>query len=144
MAGSSQVKPGHDARSARKPLGSAPLFGRVLSCLASSPIEAGAGSSDRGRAAQCIAPMRYPLLEGTLAPVSQLLEIDLFEDLEGETFRPMGVPGGLKRLVPLDALPHANERRVQIVERSGAAPTHCPSVAAHRIAYTPATALRSL
>src|ERR1700722_8612909 len=82
-----------------------------------------AETSDRGRAAQCIAPMRYPLLEGTLAPVSQLLEIDLFEDLEGETFRPMGVPGGLKRLVPLDALPHANERRVQIVERSGAAAT---------------------
>src|ERR1700761_2886446 len=38
----------------------------------------------------------------------------------------------------------ANVRRVQIVERSGAAPTHCSSVAVQRTAYTPATALRSL
>jgi hypothetical protein len=67
--------------------------------------QAPAETSDRGRAAQHFAPMLNPLLEGTLAPVSQLLEIDLFEDLEGETFRPMSVPGGLKRLVRLDALP---------------------------------------
>ena len=50
------------------------------------PIEAGAaGSSDPGRA-QNLAPMRNPLLERALAPVGQLLEIDLFEDLGGEVF----------------------------------------------------------
>ena len=49
--------------------------------------------------------MRNPLLERAFAPVGQLLEIDLFEDLEGETFGAVNVPGGLKRLVRLDALP---------------------------------------
>src|SRR5580704_18797850 len=49
--------------------------------------------------------MRNPLLERALTPVGQLLEIDLFEDLEGEAFGPMNVPGGLKRPVRLDALP---------------------------------------
>jgi hypothetical protein len=34
-----------------------------------------------------------------------LLEIDLFEDPEGEIFHSMKVPGGLKRLVRLDTLP---------------------------------------
>ena len=77
----------------------------VLPGLVAYPKQAPAETSDRGRAAQHFAPMLNPLLEGTLAPVSQLLEIDLFEDLEGETFRPMSVPGGLKRLVRLDALP---------------------------------------
>src|ERR1700677_1173453 len=49
--------------------------------------------------------MRDPLLERALATVGQLLQIDLFEDPEGETFGPMKVPGGLKRLVRLDVLP---------------------------------------
>jgi hypothetical protein len=40
-----------------------------------------AGSSDRGRAAQRLAPMRNALPERALASVGQLLEIDLLEDL---------------------------------------------------------------
>src|ERR1700728_1561081 len=61
-------------------------------------------ASDRGRA-QHFAPVRNPLLERALAPIRKLLEIDLFEDPEGETFGPMKVPSGLKRAVRLDALP---------------------------------------
>src|SRR3984885_12350564 len=61
-------------------------------------------TSDRGRA-QRLAPVRNALLERALTPIRKLLEIDLFEDPEGETFGPMKVPGGLKRPVRLDALP---------------------------------------
>jgi hypothetical protein len=69
------------------------------------PVEAeAAASSDRGRAPH-FAPMRDPLLERALASVGQLLEVYLFQDLEGETLGAVNVPGGLKRLVRLDALP---------------------------------------
>ena len=108
-----------------------------------APSAPAAETSDRG-GAQKLTPMRNPLLERALAPVSEFIEVDLLEDPEGEAFCAMKVPGGLKRLVRLDALLSANVRRVQIVERSGAVPTHCSSVAAQRRAYTPATALRSL
>jgi hypothetical protein len=46
--------------------------------------QASAETSGRGRAVQQLAPMRNPLLERAFAPVGQLLEIDLFEDLGGE------------------------------------------------------------
>jgi hypothetical protein len=62
-------------------------------------------TSDRGRAAQRLAPMRDPLLERALAAVRKLLEIDFFEDFEGETLGAVSIPGGLKRFVRLDALP---------------------------------------
>ncbi len=42
-------------------------------------------SSDRGRA-QRLAPMLNPFFQRALASVSQLLEVDLLEDPEGETF----------------------------------------------------------
>src|ERR1700742_424247 len=61
-------------------------------------------ASDRGRA-QHLAPMLNPIFQRAFASVSQFFEIDLFEDPEGETFGPMNVPGGLKRLVHLNALP---------------------------------------
>jgi hypothetical protein len=88
--------------------------------------------------------MLNPLLERAFAPVGQLLEIDFFENLEAETFGAVKVPGGLKRLFVSTPCRSANVRRVQIVERSGAAPTHCSSVTTQRIAYMPATGLRSL
>src|SRR5580692_2170178 len=49
--------------------------------------------------------MLNPLLERAFPSIGQLLEIDLFDDPEGETVGPMKVPGGLKRPVRLDALP---------------------------------------
>jgi hypothetical protein len=70
-----------------------------------APHARAAETSDRDRAAQRLAPMRNPLLQRALAPVGQFIELDLFEAPEGEAFGPMNVPGGLKRLVRLDALP---------------------------------------
>jgi hypothetical protein len=63
-----------------------------------------AETSDRG-AAQRLAPVRNPFFQRALAPIRKFIEIDLFEDLEGETFGPVNVSGGLKRPVGLDALP---------------------------------------
>jgi hypothetical protein len=53
--------------------------------------------------------MGNPFLERALAPVSQFIEIDLFENLEGETVGAVEVPGGLKRLVRFDALPEREQ-----------------------------------
>src|SRR6185437_9794618 len=72
-------------------------------CRAGANRPSTAGPSDRRRA-QRLAPMLNPFLERALAPISQLLEIDLFQDPEGETFCAVRVPGGLKRPVRLDAL----------------------------------------
>jgi hypothetical protein len=60
--------------------------------------------SDGGRA-QHLAPMLNPFFQRALATIRKFIEIDLFEDPEGEIFGPMKVPGGLKRPVGLDALP---------------------------------------
>src|SRR6185437_1043391 len=73
-------------------------------CRAGANRPSTAGPSDRRRA-QRLAPMLNPFLERALAPISQLLEIDLFQDPEGDTFGAVGVPGGLKRPVRLGALP---------------------------------------
>src|SRR5580692_4497858 len=49
--------------------------------------------------------MLNPLLERAFPSIGQLLQIDLFDDPEGETVGALKVPGGLKRFVRLDALP---------------------------------------
>jgi hypothetical protein len=51
-----------------------------------SPPRWGSGNVRSHGRAQRLAPVRYPLLERAFASVGQLLEIDLFEDLEGEAF----------------------------------------------------------
>ncbi len=62
--------------------------------------------------------MRNALFQRAVAPVSQLIEIDLFEDPEGETFRSMNVPGGLKRVVVSTPCRSAKARReVALVAR---------------------------
>src|SRR5579871_2973309 len=49
--------------------------------------------------------MLNPFFQRAFAPISQLLEIELVEDPEGESFGPVRVPGGLERPIRLDALP---------------------------------------
>ena len=89
---------------------------------------------DRGRL-QGLAPVLNPLFQRALAPIRKLLEVDLLEDPEGESFRAHGmVQADWSARFVSTPWRSANERRLQIVERSGAAPTHSASVAAHRTA----------
>src|ERR1700722_4890225 len=99
MGGGNPAQTGGGARGAAAPHAVATIAASHTSARC-APAE----MSDRGRA-QHFAPMRNPLLERALASVGQLLEIDLLENLEGETLRPVRIPRGLKRLVRLNALP---------------------------------------
>ncbi len=76
---------GGRARAASRPpsLPNRPFSMQIRSTLRSRPLsarlwkQAPAETSDRGRAAQHLAPMRDPFLERAFAPIGQLLEIDV-------------------------------------------------------------------